>query len=80
MSATTNSAPPAKQGVFTSTRTVSDARGTEMEVVFQTIHHGVGVPTYGLVVNGTPVPRLDRALFEKLQGFCDEQLADYLVA
>lgn len=76
----TRSNPETKQGVFSSTRTVNNGGGRKLVVEFRTIHHGVGVPTYELMVNGKQVPRLDRSLFEKLRGFGDEQLADYLVA
>ena len=64
-------------GLITTTRRVVDAQGQEHEVEFRQINHGHGVPTYGVVVDGKPVPRLDSGLYAKLLAFSDEQLAHY---
>lgn len=65
------------QGLKSTTRRVKDAQGQEHEIELRKINHGHGVPTYGVVVDGKSVPRLDSGLYAKLLAFSDEQLAHY---
>lgn len=65
------------QGLKSTIRRVTDAQGIEHEIEFRQINHGFGVPTYGVVVDGTPVPRLCSGLYSKLLAFSDEQLAHH---